>query len=500
MTPQLAERLRLHEAVAGETALGFAPAGPAGQGALALVAPSERTELDGAGLPSLWRREALHRRLLGLADVGAAGLTLLIVLEVLGHRQSVTSLLVFAPLVVVLFKVAGLYDRDDLLLVHSTLDEAPLIAQLTGLFTLSVTMFEPLVMDSTLGGTVIAALWAVSFCATMGGRIAARWLAGRLAPIERCMVFGEPEIADRVRERIGSSRARAVVAASLPLSDDALAALSSPDAIRHLVGELSVHRIILAPTTADTSEVTDMIRAAKAVGVRVSVVPRMLEAVGTAVEFDDIDGMAMLGVRRFGLVRSSRMLKRAFDVIAGSIILFSAALLMAVIAVAIRLDSPGPIFYRQRRVGRDGRHFDILKFRSMVTDADAKKDELRGLNEAGAGLFKISADPRITYVGGLLRRTSLDELPQLFNVLRGEMSLVGPRPLVIDEDALVVGLDRSRLHLTPGMTGPWQVLGTRVPMREMVGLDYLYVANWSLWLDVKLLLRTVRHVLRGGNA
>ena len=133
------------------------------------------------------------------------------------------------------------------------------------------------------------------------------------------------------------------------------------------------------------------------------------------------------------------------------------------------------------------------------TGADARKDELRGLNEVGDGMFKITADPRVTRVGRLLRGTSLDELPQLFNVLRGEMSLVGPRPLVVDEDALVIGLDRSRLHLTPGMTGPWQVLGARVPMQEMVGIDYLYVSSWSLWLDVKLLLRTVRHVLRRGN-
>src|SRR5262249_27728398 len=122
-----------------------------------------------------------------------------------------------------------------------------------------------------------------------------------------------------------------------------------------------------------------------------------------------------------------------------------------------------------------------------------------GLNRAGDGLFKIDNDPRITRVGNLLRKTSLDELPQLFNVMRGEMSLVGPRPLVIDEDAQVLGLDRSRLHLTPGMTGPWQVLGTRVPMREMVEIDYLYVSTWSLWLDFKILLRTLRHVLRRGN-
>ena len=132
----------------------------------------------------------------------------------------------------------------------------------------------------------------------------------------------------------------------------------------------------------------------------------------------------------------------------------------------------------------------------MVTDADAQKDDLRSLNEAGCGTFKIAEDPRITRVGAFLRRTALDELPQLLNVWRGEMSLVGPRPLVVDEDAKIEGLDRSRLHLTPGMTGHWQILGSgRIPLNEMVGIDYLYVANWSLWTDLKILLRTVPYML-----
>jgi len=209
--------------------------------------------------------------------------------------------------------------------------------------------------------------------------------------------------------------------------------------------------------------------------------------------------MTMLGVRRFGLSRSSKALKRTFDLAVGTIVLLLLSPLFAAISLAILLDSRGSIFFGQIRVGREGKHFQILKFRSMVADADARKDELRSINEAGDGLFKITNDPRVTRVGRFLRATSLDELPQLLNVLRGEMSLVGPRPLVVDEDAQVVGLDRSRLHLTPGMTGPWQVMGARVPMQEMVAIDYLYVASWSLWLDLKLLLRTVRHVARRGN-
>jgi lipopolysaccharide/colanic/teichoic acid biosynthesis glycosyltransferase len=169
--------------------------------------------------------------------------------------------------------------------------------------------------------------------------------------------------------------------------------------------------------------------------------------------------------------------------------------LLALLAIAIRLDSPGPAIYRQTRIGRDGRPFTMLKLRTMVDGADALKPALTHLNEA-QGLFKIAADPRVTRVGRWLRRYSLDELPQLVNVVRGEMSLVGPRPLVSDDDAKITGLDRRRLFLTPGMTGRWQILGSaRVPMSEMLKLDYLYVTGWSLWSDVKILLRTVPYVL-----
>jgi lipopolysaccharide/colanic/teichoic acid biosynthesis glycosyltransferase len=169
--------------------------------------------------------------------------------------------------------------------------------------------------------------------------------------------------------------------------------------------------------------------------------------------------------------------------------------LFVLITVLIKLDSRGPVFFRQTRIGRDGQPFQIWKFRSMVSDAEGQKERLHAHNEAGAGLFKIADDPRLTRVGRIIRRRSLDELPQLFNVVRGEMSLVGPRPLVCDEDEQIVGSDRRRLQLTPGMTGRWQVLGSsRVPLTEMVKLDYLYVAGWSLWSDVKILLRTLVHI------
>jgi exopolysaccharide biosynthesis polyprenyl glycosylphosphotransferase len=240
----------------------------------------------------------------------------------------------------------------------------------------------------------------------------------------------------------------------------------------------------------------DLVRTLKAVGVRVSVVPRLLEVVGSSVEFDDLHGVKVMGLRRFDLTRSSAAVKRAFDLLGVLIGLLAALPLMIAIAVAIKLDSRGPVLFRQLRVGRRGQRFYVLKFRTMVLDAESLKDSLRDRNEAQEGLFKIVDDPRVTRVGKFLRKSALDELPQLLNILRGEMSLVGPRPLVIEEDERIEGWHRQRLELMPGMTGHWQILGpARVPLREMVAIDYLYVANWSLWTDVKILLRTVPHVI-----
>ena len=491
MTPQLAARLTIHE----QDAL----ARP--RGASVVAFPLRRHGEDEAEhtLPLLVRRESLHRRMLGAMDVLAATLALALVVGVAGDREPGLTVLAAMPIIVLLFKVAGLYDRDQMRIVHSTLDEAPLLLQLTGLYALGLTMLGPVLVDRPLAAQEIVALWCSSFLAVAGGRMLARWLAGRISPPERCLVVGEPLRAARVREKLSSSSARAVVVATLPFDGDEAGELGSAEGFRRLVDSLGVHRIIVVPATTDTAGVGELIRVAKAAGVRVSVLPRMFEVVGSAVEFDDVDGMTMLGIRPFGLPRSSRLLKRAFDLVAAAVGLIAVGPVIAAIALAVRLDSRGPVFFRQERIGRDSRPFRIYKFRSMVVDADEQKDRLRALNEVGDGMFKITEDPRVTRVGHWLRRTSLDELPQLFNVLRGEMSLVGPRPLVTDEDAQVLGLDRSRLHLTPGMTGPWQVLGSRVPMQEMVGIDYLYVASWSLWLDLKVLLRTGRHVLRSGN-
>jgi lipopolysaccharide/colanic/teichoic acid biosynthesis glycosyltransferase len=193
---------------------------------------------------------------------------------------------------------------------------------------------------------------------------------------------------------------------------------------------------------------------------------------------------------------AARTVKRAFDLIGAILLLVILTPAWLAIALAIKFDSQGPVLFRQRRIGRDGEPFWIFKFRTMIDGADEQKSALLHLNEAAEGLFKISGDPRVTRVGGWLRATSLDELPQLLNVVVGRMSLVGPRPLVPEEDARIVGKDRHRLAMRPGMTGVWQVGGaSTVPIRQMVVLDGDYLEEWSMWLDLKILVKTARLVV-----
>ena len=259
--------------------------------------------------------------------------------------------------------------------------------------------------------------------------------------------------------------------------------------------ENELDRVVIAPAGGDTERVLDTVRAVKAVGARASFLPRLLEIVGSSVELDELNGVTLLAVPRYGLSRSSRALKRSVDLVGAVGGLLLLAPLLAAIGIAIKLDTRGPILFRQRRMGREDAVFMMLKFRTMVDRADDLKPELANLNEAD-GLFKIADDPRITRIGRLLRQSSLDELPQLLNVVRGQMSLVGPRPFIIEEDRAVEGWGRRRLQVRPGLTGPWQIFGpARIPLREMVKIDYRYGANWSLWLDIKILLRTVPYVL-----
>ncbi|WP_198290036.1 sugar transferase [Nocardioides sp. Iso805N] len=202
-----------------------------------------------------------------------------------------------------------------------------------------------------------------------------------------------------------------------------------------------------------------------------------------------------------GQSRPHVILKNGVDRVLASLLLVLLAVPMLLVALAVRLDSDGPAVFPQTRVGRGGRRFTMYKFRSMAVDAEARRERLRGLNEAAGPMFKMRRDPRVTRVGRFLRKASLDELPQLWNVVRGEMSLVGPRPALPEEVARYDERERRRLLVQPGMTGPWQVSGrSRLSWEEAITLDLAYVDGWSVWGDAVLLLRTVRAVFTGDGA
>ena len=441
------------------------------------------------------RRDALFRRSLAVADMVGAALAVLLCVTVIGHDGLSPLALLALPLVVLAGKAQGIYDRDELLINKTTIDQAPQLLNLATLYALLMVVLQGVFVTGSLGALQVVVLWAATFMLTLLARHASRAFARRVTTVERVLFVGSDASCERLQSKLAAGGGRALVVGRMSIggAQDDLAAAAAT--LHELVDDLRVHRVVIEPSEPHPQATLDFVREAKGTGARVSLLPRILEVVGSSIEVDDLHGLTLLGVRRFGLSRSSILLKRSFDAAGAGLGLLVISPLLAVIAVVIRLDSRGPVIYRQTRIGRGGRPFRIWKFRTMVLGADAMKPSLRALNEAD-GLFKIAADPRLTRVGRSLRRYSLDELPQLVNVLRGEMSLVGPRPLVGDDDARITGLDRRRLHLTPGMTGHWQILGSsRVPLPEMLKLDYLYIAGWSLWSDVKILLRTVPYVL-----
>lgn len=451
-------------------------------------------------------RDAAFRRALALADVLAAYAALVITTLLVGDGapQLRPAAVLIAPLVVLASKAIGIYDRDQHVLRKSTIDEIPSILHVAVFYALTVWLTQVLLLTGSLGRAEVFTLLVTSFVFMTCARAAARFAALRLCPEERCIVLGSAADAQRAASKLsGSPNVKARVVGRITVAPRAVNQGRTPADLEALVGVIAdqqADRVIVAPDGHDEDEILDVIRALKALGLKVSVVPRLLEVVGSSSTFDEVDGVTLLGVRQAGLSSSSRFLKRAMDVCVASVAMLLLSPLLLGLTVLIVIDSGTPVLFRQTRIGRGGRRFDMYKFRTMVPDAEAVKDALREQNEAQGGLFKISNDPRITRVGRFLRPLSLDELPQLLNVLLGHMSLVGPRPLVPAEDALIEGWERRRLAVRPGMTGLWQIFGSsRVPLPEMVKIDYFYFANWSLWGDMKILLRTIPYVVRRGG-
>jgi exopolysaccharide biosynthesis polyprenyl glycosylphosphotransferase len=280
-------------------------------------------------------------------------------------------------------------------------------------------------------------------------------------------------------------------------------ALGELTSLPELLKRYDVDELVITLPWAAQPKIRHIVELCQTQGVRARVVPSLLQLNLSQIDVNDFGGIPMLTPRdrSAGIGTFNRAFKRAVDVVVGTLLLIVASPIMAVAALAIRLESPGAPIFSQPRAGLNGKPFKVYKLRSMYKDADRDKHKLIDLNEAEGPMFKIKDDPRLTRVGRVLRKLSIDELPQFWNVLKGDMSIVGPRPALMNEVAEYDDWHRERLRVKPGITGLWQISGrSELTFDEMVLLDVYYIENWSPSLDFKIMLRTVPHVLSGRGA
>jgi exopolysaccharide biosynthesis polyprenyl glycosylphosphotransferase len=422
----------------------------------------------------------------------------------LGGRAEPTALVASLPVWVAVASLYGLYRHDETYPNHSTADDV------IGVFHM-VTVCVWLVYVVTLVTGLarpepakLVAFWLLAVLLVSGGRALTRGAArrSRLSP-ERALVVGAGEVGQRIARKLQQHPEYGVEVVGLvddgtgKRADGAVPVLGGIEQIRALLTAYAIERVVVSFPSADDRRVLELIRAIDRLGINIDIVPRLFEVVSPTADLHNVEGVPLISLHRPGLSPSGRFVKRAADLSLAGLGLVLLLPLFAVVVAAIKLDSPGPVLFRQIRIGRYGRPFRIAKFRTMVADAELRKAELAHLNkyvhvDGDGRMFKIVGDPRITRVGRFLRRYSIDELPQLLNVIAGDMSLVGPRPLIAEEDSHITSWARARLDLRPGITGPWQVQGRNdIPFDEMIVLDYHYVTRWSPAEDLRLLLRTI---------
>lgn len=457
------------------------------------------------------RRDTVTRWALLIADMLSIEFALVVAGAAGGVRSQGLHLAVYGllmlPVWALLFKIYGLYDRDIKRISHSGIDDLPwifhsmIVGTLLFWIYMKLTPWEQMLLSEV-------AWFAVASVSVI---IVMRWLARRcvLAVFgsEKILIAADGVTCDLVVRKLDNHPEYGQVPVAVLLPHDgctiptAATKVAEPwiggaPELERMVATSRLDRVIVAREDYSGSEVVSMIDLCRRYGVKIGVIPGAADAFGPSLELDEVEGLTILGVNPPVLGRTTRTLKRCFDLVVSVPVLVLAAPVMAVAAIAIRIDSAGPALYRQLRVGQGCQVFTLLKFRTMVDGADSQYAKLMK-DSLDPNWLDLQHDPRVTRVGSILRHASIDELPQLINVIRGEMSLVGPRPLPEAEDVRVKGLHRGRLDLVPGITGLWQVLGrTSIPFEEMVKLDYIYVANWSIWMDIRLLMRTLPVVLR----
>jgi exopolysaccharide biosynthesis polyprenyl glycosylphosphotransferase len=460
------------------------------------------------------RRGWLVRRTLLAADViglaaGFAASELLFrgdVIDAFGPATESVIFVMVLPAWIVAAKLYGLYDRDEERATHSTADE---VLSVFLLITVGVWLFFA---TSALFGleqpdqAKLSTFWLLGLAAVITARLLARTIVRRSPTyVQNTVVIGAGNVGQLIARKLRQHPEyrinfvgfvdRSPKELRRDLED--VQVLGDPDDIVDIVGRHGIERVIIAFSREELEQTLNLVFALRRCDVQVDVVPRLFEAVSPNAALHGIEGLPLVSLAPTRMPRSSRLLKRGVDVVGASLLLVLTAPLMLVIATLIRWDSRGPVFFRQVRLGLDMRKFTLLKFRTMRdgTDETPHREYLKQIMTSEAqptsnNLYKLER-PEVTRVGRWLRRTSLDELPQLLNVLRGDMSLVGPRPSIPYELELFAPHHFERFLVPAGLTGLWQVEArAHATFREALDLDAIYASGWSLGLDLRLLLRT----------
>jgi exopolysaccharide biosynthesis polyprenyl glycosylphosphotransferase len=454
------------------------------------------------------RRGAVLRRLLAVGDWAALMASLCIVTAASSSTDIGTLFwaTLFSPVWILVVKLNGLYDNDHRRIRHSTLDELPSLVSASVLGTLVLDGLLALTPAGPLSPASAIGLGVGALVGSFVLRGVIRFFWHRLTTLATGIVVGPAAAAEIVARRVSThpeTRLALVGYLSSEGDDGAveIPRLGSIADISEVAREYAIERVVVTEEEMSEPAAERLIEECKAAGLALTFLPQHFGLLGPGIELNRLAELPVLDFRFSDPPRSTVAMKRAMDVVISALLLILLSPLLLAIAIAILLDTGRPVFFRQRRAGKDGEGFTVLKFRTMVVDAEQRLPELVDLSALEQPAFKIVDDPRVTRSGRALRRTSLDELPQLFNVLRGDMSLVGPRP---EEESVVALYDerqRSRLAVKPGMTGPMQVYGrSDLTFEERLAMERDYLDNLSLLTDLAILLRTPRAIVRGDGA
>jgi len=406
----------------------------------------------------------------------------------------------------IVFKISDLYDLKD----NFRLEEFPRILQAATLTAIAVMAVTFLYRQFTFSRIVIFFGWFLNILLVSSWRYCfyclRRYLRNKMHDFSRVLVVGTGKLALELYQA-GQSVENPNFQILGLINSDKVEPQDSPefkdvkvyngiDSIKTALDELNINEVVMTTLPEDRNQMLNIILECERRAVEFKIIPDILEIITTRGQIDQYLGLPVLSLKPIQLTGFNLIIKRVFDIIISSLVLIFIAIPLLIIALLIKLDSPGPVFYKHQRVGHKGTKFNFLKFRSMVQDADARLKDVLHMNDRGGKVFKMFNDPRITKIGKFLRHYSLDELPQFINVLKGDMSIVGPRPQVLWEAELYDEWAKRRLMVLPGITGLWQVSGrSNLSYEEMIKLDIYYIENWSLWLDIEIMLQTIPTIL-----